>query len=109
MAIQRIGSDLVPPPTPKEVSGAEDVTDDESTDALSSGGGQRDRVELSKQGLARAAELSEEAGTALAAERGTEIRTRIAAAFYDAPSVASEVARRLIDSGDLLGDPSTPT
>ncbi len=107
MTIHRIGSDLVRPVTPAEVSGADGATEDESPNTLSSRGEQKDSVQLSRQGLARAAELSEEAGSGTATQRGAEIRIRIATAFYDEPTVALEVARRLSDSGDLHGgDPS---
>ncbi len=110
MTIHRIGSGLVRPVTPVEVSGADGATEDESPSTLSSKGERKDSVQLSKQGLARAAELAEETGSGTAAQRGTEIRMRIATAFYDEPTVALEVARRLSDSGDLHGgDPSITT
>ena len=108
MTIHRMGSDLVRPVPPAELSGAEGAPEDELPNTSSSGGRRRDSVELSKRGLARAAELTEEAEIGTAAQRGAEIRIRIAAAFYDEPSVALEVARRLNDSGDLH-DPSTTT
>ena len=103
MTIHRIGSGHVRPVPPAEVSGAED----EAPNTLSSKGEQKDSVQLSKQGLARAAELSEETGSGTAAQRAAEVRMRIATAFYDEPTVALEVAQRLSDSGDLHGgDPS---
>ncbi len=108
MAIHRMGSGLVRPVTHAEVSGADGTKEDESPNTLGSKGDRKDRVELSKQGLARAAELSVEAESGTAAQRGAEVRMRIATAFYDEPSVALEVARRLNDSGDLQ-DPSTTT
>ena len=108
MAIHRMGSDLVRPVARAEVSGADGTKEDESANTLGSKGDRKDRVELSKQGLARAAELSVEAESGTAAQRGAEVRMRIATAFYDEPSVALEVARRLNDSGDLH-DPSTTT
>ncbi len=107
MAIDRIGSNFVRPVVPAEVTEADGATEDESRNTLNSSGDRKDSVELSKQGLARAAELSEETGSGTAAQRAAEIRMRIATAFYDEPTVALEVAQRLSDSGDLHGgDPS---
>ena len=107
MPIERIGSGLIRPFPPADVTEAEGAAEDESPSERSSAEKRSDSVELSKQGLARAAEISEE--NSMAAERETEIRTRIEEAFYDEPSVAQEVARRLMDSGDLLADPKTTT
>ena len=100
MTIPRIGG-IVRPVAPKEVSGAEDESGEESPNALNSESGRSDSVQLSEQGLARAAEND------VAVERETEIRTRIEASFYDDPSVALEVAQRLFDSEDFFTDLST--
>jgi len=105
MVIERIGAGAVRPPTPADVRGVKGTADDESPSERSAEGERSDSVELSQQGLARAAEMSEE--NSVSTERMTEIRDRIAAAAYDEPSVAAEVARRLIESGDLRIDPTT--
>ena len=109
MAIDRIGSNLVRPVIPAEVTEADGATEDEARNTLNSKGDRKDSVELSKQGLARSAELSDEDGSGVTAQRRTEIRMRIASAFYHEPSVALETARRLNDSGDLRVDLSTTT
>ena len=102
MSIERIGSGLVRPFTPPDPHTAKGSADDESPSEHSVGRMRSDSLELSEQGLARAAEISEKEG--MTADRETEIRIRLAEAFYDEPSVAREVVRRLISSGDLQGD-----
>lgn len=60
----------------------------------------RDRVEISSEGRARAAEAAPPEGS-LPPERLTEIRRRIAEGVYDSDAVLEAVARRIIQSGDL--------
>ena len=105
MVIHRIGPGLVRAIAPAQLNGADGGTEDESHNTLSSKGERKDSVELSKQGLARAAALSGNNGNDAVAKRGAEIRSRIESAFYDEPDVALEVAQRLNDSGDLHDDP----
>lgn len=58
-----------------------------------------DRVEISDAGRARAARLEPtEPG---AAGRLAEIRRRVLSGAYDADGVVGEVARRIIDRGDV--------
>jgi len=60
-------------------------------------------VELSSEGRALAARLAESKDEkGLTAGRATEIQARIDAGVYDDVSVAQEVARRIMASGDLL-------
>ena len=107
MAIHRMGPGLVRPVSPAELSEADGATEDESPNRSRPGGNRRDSVELSKPGLAKAAQLTEETESGAVAQRGAEVRMRVASAFYDEPSVALEVARRLTDSGDLQAPPTT--
>jgi len=75
---------------------------------------QADRVEISQEAREQAQEagLLEESGgpgassSAERADRLEEIRLRIRSGSYNTPEVAEEVARRLLDSGDLF--PSQP-
>jgi hypothetical protein len=61
-----------------------------------------DRVELSPEARAMAARLDESGGAdELTPERISELRQRIRDGVYDSPAMADEVARRLLDSGDL--------
>lgn len=61
-----------------------------------------DRVEISDEGRAMAHGGAEAtpSGT-LAADRLMDVRRRVQSRFYDAPEVAAEVARRIIERGDL--------
>lgn len=59
----------------------------------------RDRVEISDAGRARAAKL--ERLSQLDPERVAELRRRILSGAYDADEVVAEVARRLIERGDV--------
>lgn len=63
-----------------------------------------DRVEISDAGRAAAAKLGGAGAMEaedLTVERVEAIRARIDAGVYDAPEVQQEVARRILDSGDL--------
>ncbi len=58
-----------------------------------------DRVEISDAGRARASELEPTAsGTR---ERLAEVRRRVLSGAYNADAVVGEVARRIIDRGDV--------
>lgn len=59
-----------------------------------------DRVEISTEGRARAAEVASPDGS-LPPERLAEIRRRIADGVYDTDEVLGAVARRILQSGDL--------
>lgn len=65
-----------------------------------------DKVEISAEGKALAAQQlrADEGGEGLSPERLEVIRRRMEDGTYDSPRVAEEVARRLLDSGDLLAD-----
>jgi anti-sigma28 factor (negative regulator of flagellin synthesis) len=61
-----------------------------------------DRVELSPEARALAARLEQGGeGEELTPERIAALRQRIREGAYDAPEMAAEVARRVLDSGDL--------
>lgn len=61
-----------------------------------------DRVELSPEARALAARLEHAGeGQDLTPERIAELRSRIREGVYDSPAMAEEVARRVLDSGDL--------
>ena len=64
--------------------------------------GSADRVELSPEARALAARLEHAGeGEELTPERIAELRQRIREGVYDSPAVAEEVARRVLESGDL--------
>jgi anti-sigma28 factor (negative regulator of flagellin synthesis) len=64
--------------------------------------GVADRVELSPEARALAARLDQAGeGQELTPERIAELRQRIREGVYDSPAMAQEVARRVLDSGDL--------
>jgi len=60
-----------------------------------------DRVELSNEGRALAADEGE---SELNAARLLEVQNRIDEGFYDRPEVVEETARRILLSGDLHGE-----
>ncbi len=66
-----------------------------------------DKVEISAEGKALAAQQlqAEERTEGLSPERLEVIRRRMEDGTYDSPQVAEAVARKLLDSGDLLADP----
>lgn len=61
-----------------------------------------DRIDLSEEGRAAARDGVEAMpeGT-LAVDRLMDVRRRVQARFYDAPDVVEQVARRIIERGDL--------
>lgn len=62
----------------------------------------RDRVEISEEARALAAQLDGgQAATGLPPERIAEIQGKIQRGEYNSPAVAEHVARRLVDSGEL--------
>jgi len=96
MSIHKIGSDLIRPfgtkgTTPAADSSAAEGADDAQRTPRA------DRVEISRQGRELAAQLD----TRLTPERTAEIRQRIDSGFYDSPDVAGQVARGVMDSGDI--------
>jgi anti-sigma28 factor (negative regulator of flagellin synthesis) len=58
-----------------------------------------DRVEISDAGRAKAAQL--EPTTPGTEQRLAEVRRRVISGAYDADAVVGEVARRIIDRGDV--------
>lgn len=60
----------------------------------------RDRVEISEEARALAAQL-DGAAPGLSPERIAEIQGKIQRGEYNTPAVAEHVARRLVDSGEL--------
>ncbi|MFQ5537733.1 MAG: flagellar biosynthesis anti-sigma factor FlgM [Gemmatimonadota bacterium] len=103
MSIHKIGSDLIRPSGP----GGAEKEDRARRRAKASPGeepqARGDRVELSPEGLARAAQL--DAKEEMDTDRLAEIRSRIQSGFYDSEHVAEAVAGRLLHSGDLSPEP----
>lgn len=77
----------------KEPRGSKEKDSEETTSQSRS-----DRVELSEEGQAMASQAAHEG---LSPERLEEIARRIDDGTYDSEEVAEEVARRLLNSGDL--------
>ncbi len=102
MSIHHIGSDLVRPFGRRGIESPEAAGEGSEHDARAPAE-RADRVELSSEGRALAARLAESQNDeGLTAGRAAEIRARIDAGVYDDASVAREVARRILASGDLL-------
>ncbi len=98
MSIHKIGSDLIRPFGPKggRDAGAAKERDDGAGAARPE---RADRIEISAEGRSLAARML---GAELApAGDLDEVAARIRAGFYDDPAVLDEVARRLLESGDL--------
>jgi hypothetical protein len=91
MSIHKIGSDLVRPLPSKETGPAERKAEGEANGSARKA--RADHVGFSAEGLAMA-ELAH-------SDRLATVEARIANGFYDDPQVADEVARRLLQSGDL--------
>lgn len=74
----------------------------DGSDGVASGG-RSDRVEISPEGriLSTQAQSSPDEVEDLSQEQVTLIRQRIQNGTYDSPEVAEEVARQLLNSGDL--------
>ncbi len=61
-----------------------------------------DRIEISSEGRARArGNVEASPSGTLPVDRLMDVRRRVQSRFYDAPEVAEEVARRIIERGDL--------
>lgn len=62
-----------------------------------------DRVEISDAGRALAAKASDgtAAGSEMSAERVTELRQRVLSGAYDSLAVVDQVARRMLQNGDV--------
>ena len=61
-----------------------------------------DRIEISDEGRAMASgEVEQLPPGTLAGDRLMDVRRRVQARYYDAPEVAEQVARRIIERGDL--------
>ena len=102
MSIRNIGSDLIRSFGPKGLKGVERSTEGEASDETRRVD-RSDRVELSHEGRALAAKLGGQKEV-FDAGRAAEIRARIDSGVYNDPSVAEQVARRLMASGDLAGE-----
>lgn len=61
----------------------------------------QDRVEISEEGRALAAQEEVRTDGSLDAERVLELRRWIQSGGYDDPQVVDRIARRLLESGDL--------
>lgn len=102
MSISKIGSDLVSSLTGRKAERSDTTPDRAPSAEKSRAAARQDRVELSAEGLSRAAEAEGgDATEGLDAARIEEIRDRIRTGFYDDPSVAEAVAHKLTGTGDL--------
>lgn len=102
MSINKIGSDLIRSLGSQRADRSERVGSEGESADESRGSGRKDRVELSPEGLARAAELAAaESNDGVDPARIAEIHARIDGKFYDDPAVAEAVANRIVASGDL--------
>ena len=99
MSIHKIGSDLIRPFGPKGPKPAEQESDGEAKEG-SKRSDRSDRAGFSAEGLAMAA-LVRNVEAELSSERLEQIESRVASGFYDQPEVAGEVARRLLEAGEL--------
>jgi anti-sigma28 factor (negative regulator of flagellin synthesis) len=61
----------------------------------------RDSVEISAEGRAKAQQAVGHDGSTLSAERSAEIRTKILQGAYNTADMAGEVAKKILNSGDL--------
>lgn len=98
MTIQKIGSDIIASLAPKGSRTGGTKADGE--EGHSPRASRTDQVGFSAEGMALA-ERSLSVDDGMTPARLEQIQTRIADGFYDSPEVADEVARRLIESGDL--------
>lgn len=89
----------VRPEAPREVRGTSTDAAAKSRQKATEGSARNDRVEISEAGRAKGARV--EPTTPGQADRLQEIRQRILSGAYDADTVVSEVARRILDRGDL--------
>lgn len=110
MRIDGAGPDSTRPAGSRSVDKAShDKTKGQKSEASSRASA--DRIEISDAGRAAAAKLSGSGtadGETLSVERVEQIRGRIDAGLYDSPEVQQEVARRILDTGDLgTADPAS--
>lgn len=106
MRIDGVGPESARPSDARSVEKASDK--DAKAKKSKSGAPQTgaDRIEISEAGRAAAARLAGAGavdGESLSVERVEQVRARIDDGTYDTPEVQEEVARRLLDSGDLTG------
>ena len=102
MGIKDIRPDLTPTAPLSPVAPVRD--DGRSAANRSAGRDTRDadRVEISDEARALAqSEAPERPEGTLEQERLADLCRRVQARYYDAPDVAEDVARRILDSGDL--------
>lgn len=99
MGIDGAGSNISPRIGSRDVSEAERSERVVQGPDQGSRGERADRVEISSRGreLARAGEVE----GSLSPERRSEIVARLESGFYDSPDIAEQVARALVDRGDL--------
>lgn len=71
------------------------------TPPISPAGRAGDRVEISDEGRALAAAGKKTAAGDLSPERVSELRQRVLAGAYDSVQVVDEIARRMLDRGDI--------
>ena len=76
------------------------TTDAPGAPATSAAPARVDRVEISEAGRARAAQGAEATGE-MSAERVSELRQRVLGGAYNSLDVVDQVARRLLDTGDV--------
>jgi anti-sigma28 factor (negative regulator of flagellin synthesis) len=60
-----------------------------------------DQVQISDAGRALAAQAADQNGSQLSAERIAEVRERILSGAYNSLDVVEQVARKMVESGDI--------
>ncbi len=102
MTIRDIGPGLSKPEGPRRLQDKEESAERAAEPSRGSEG-RGDRVEISEAGrvLSSRASPLNELLSIQTSERLAQIQERIDSGAYDTPEMAEEVARRLLDSGDL--------
>lgn len=101
MPIERIRPDMLRPAEPRPARGPYGSEGEGPAPVRGAeAAGRVDRVEISAEGRILAARLEAQHET-LSPERVAVIRERIAEGMYDTPEVIENVARKLMERGDL--------
>ncbi len=84
------------------IEGTTGATPVAPTSASSVSPGRSDKVQISEAGRALAAQAGDEtSAAALSPERVSQIRQRVLEGAYNSVGVVEEIARRILDSGDI--------
>lgn len=102
MPIERIRPDPLQPPEPRPARGPYGPEGEGPAPVRGAeAAGRVDRVEISAEGRLLAAQLDAPQSDTMAPARVEAIRKRIVEGVYDTPEVIENVARKLIERGDL--------